>query len=304
MNAPSNKESGLNEAGLRPIWLSYDGNLLQLIAGLFETRCFIDSKSFPFDKHQCVFRYFNSKYTSYEVSLITPTDKIPLDFFMESTEWIISDTASESVIYQAGLGISSSGLENTLTISRRPVLEIINTLIPGLVLVVLNLAACFVPPSSGERLSFSITSYLAYIFMNSTVQSVFPPNALNISFLSYTALVCMAISTTCVIWSVIVVRICQFSTEDCRIPGLLQRFTAWRKLSTSKIVPMEDIRGKESKSDAKTGGTQDTKEKNADFRETEITWADVADCLDKIFFSVLSLLTFIVCLVYMLLALE
>jgi len=288
-NAPTNAESNLHSMDFKPMWLNQSGHILQYLAGVFETRCIIDSRAFPFDEHVCEFRYFCVKYDKSRVELISGLDNVVLTLFSESTEWELVKTSSTALIIDAGEVIAGHGIETKLFIKRRPALEIMSTFIPGISLGILNLAACFVSPESGERLSFSITAYLSFIFLVSAVQLHMPADAINISALSFSLLAFGILSTASVIWSVFIVRVSVYSTDNRKIPYILHCL-----LTKNCCVRKKKITPDEQKS-----GNVDLSEVTEDNSTgTTLSWLQLAKFLDKIFFVISCLIVLIICLVY------
>lgn len=242
---------------------------------------------------------------------------VSLSLFTENTEWIVSNTevAMSSTKHTDGLVISE--VTTCFDLTRRPVLEVLYTILPALLFVILSLSSCFVPPNSGERLSFSITSYLSFTFAMSAFMLNMPRDAINISLTSYVALILMFVNTTNVLWSVIIVRISAYPTEKVKIPEKLADFiTKTNKSRSRKVSPEQFVTRKRNevlRNTSESGVIPSAQDPvNATSRKESVkgssqviqatdfepSWLDLANYLDKIFFGVMMLATVLVCLVF------
>ena len=287
-NSPSNNEGKLHSMTFKPMWLRHDGLVTQYLAGIIETRCTVDTRPFPFDEHVCTFQYFCVKFGAMEVSLVPVMNQIDMSLYRDNTEWEATQTNVSLISYKVR-NLAASGIGTELFLTRRPTLEIIGTFVPGLSLGILNLAACFIPPDSGERLSFSVTAYLAFIFYVSAVQLDLPRDAINISVLSYCLLAIGMTSTISVVWSVFIVRLSTCSSETHTIPTCLRSCLSQKRQSSHK--------GAVHPNDTNADDVIDFN-KNEPSVDTPLSWLQVTYFLDKIFFAFMFVGAVIICLYY------
>lgn len=295
-------------AGFAPVVVYPNGTVHLGTTGYYKTKCDIDTSLYPFDSHQCSFWFTSARYDKDEMVLYAPLSGIAFDLFQENNAWIIQNTNSETLVYASGpSGHIVNGLRFGFALTRRPAFELINTYAPILLLTTLNAVTSFVPPDSGERLSFAITLYLAFIFLTTSLIDEMPRNAIQITTTSYVMLSLNALNTAGVMWSVFIVRLSKWPSTVRKIPNVLKAIVRWvrhkshalRKTKVDGII-IKDSRD-EDNVDHDVSNIADRNE-NVHWDESghppeEITWLHVAGVLDIIYFILTSILVTTVMLV-------
>ncbi|KAL4228245.1 hypothetical protein ACF0H5_013678 [Mactra antiquata] len=286
------------------IFLSSDGEVHLSTAGYFGSNCNIDTKHYPFDTHECHFNFISFKYTSYEVALRTPNE-VSLAIYTEDDAWDISDTLSQSLATEFD-GDYLSNIQNTVTLRRKPLFVFVNRYMPLMLLTILNAVTSMIPQSCGERISFAVTIYLAFIFMSVSLVDDLPQNSISISLSSYGVLIVSLFNTSNVIWSVAITRMSVWNSNNSNIPKLLINLV--RCLRSKKVdttgndvidISNDSSLGKEniqSVQDMPIDEADDTDKQEVETVDA-VTWCDVISVLDKIYFGCTFLLTIFVMII-------
>ena len=138
-------------------------------------------------------------YYSNEVLLSTPPDGVDRSNYRGNGAWEL-----ESATSSMG-GSVIPAVQFTIKIRRFSKFAVVNVLIPVLTLTVLNLFAFFIPPVSGEKLSYCITVLLALAVFLSIVADHLPGNSNNMAHLCYYLMFVLMISTFICVSSVLTV---------------------------------------------------------------------------------------------------
>lgn len=299
--------------GFAPVVVYPNGTVHLGTAGYYKTKCDIDTSLYPFDSHQCSFWFSSARYDNTELVLVSPTSGITFELFKENNAWVIQNTHSEKIVYASiSSGVVVNGLRFGFALTRRPAFELVNTYAPILLLTTLNVATSFVPPDSGERLSFAITLYLSFIFLTTSLIDEMPRDAIKITTTSYIMLSLNALNTTGVLWSVFIVRLSKWSPATRQVPNVLKtlvrRFehkcrTALRNTKVGGIIiqdPREENNVDNDES-SKVANNENVHWDESGHPPEDITWLHVAAVLDNIYFifasvSVTTVMSVMVCI--------
>lgn len=191
--------------------------------GVVGAMCRIDMTYFPWDIHVCSTNYFSGVYQTEKLKIVSIQHKI-IDEpdYEENQEWTILKSFLRSYNYTDASGsVSQSFSSSSVTIARRPGFVLIHNFTPAWLLCFLNLFVPLIPPDS-ERLSFSVTTYLAMIFINMTFIAEMPRSSIAVSLLSYNLLIFNITFTLGMIWNMFIVWLSKHSTESMKIPRLIK----------------------------------------------------------------------------------
>ncbi|CAG2188791.1 unnamed protein product [Mytilus edulis] len=149
-------ENSVNDIGIIndkfiPMRIASNGNIIWNPSGIYEVSCESDITYYPLDTQQCTVKISSWAYTSGEVSLDFGPESVDLSFYSANGEWdLISASSSKSGSKSRG-GISFSSLTYSITLQRRPMFHIINTLFPVALMAVLIAMVFKLPVDSGEK---------------------------------------------------------------------------------------------------------------------------------------------------------
>lgn len=92
-----------------------------------------------------------------------------------------------------------------IIIKRNPVFHTVNLILPSMLLMIINMAGFYIPPESGERISFKVTLLLGYSVFLIIVSEQSPPSGTPL--IGSYFMICMVLLTIGVMESVFIVHI-------------------------------------------------------------------------------------------------
>ena len=244
---------------------------------VFESACIADVTLFPFDRTTCDLKFVVWSNTKDLVNLTKGEIGTNMDLFEDSAEWsVLSAVAADYVTS------TSSGVTFTVELKRKPLFYLLNILVPVIMLAVINVFVFVLPASSGEKTGVAVTCFLAFAVFLTIISAEFPQTSEVIStFAAYLFLMTL-VSTIIVIITITQLRL--FSREpEQPIPNWLQGMTRCvRRMSCRRCTRRRD--------GYLDFDTDEIKERLA----ADVTWENVCDSLDFIFFWVFSILVVII----------
>ncbi|XP_060594239.1 neuronal acetylcholine receptor subunit beta-3-like [Ruditapes philippinarum] len=207
-NGPANEESSVYGSGFAPAWATYQGSVRTIPAGSYKTKCNVNTSFYPYDMHTCYFKFIISNHDDTEIMLNSPSTDIIVSDLKENGELEIKGTNINILLLKDSNieNVTMPMFQSSFAIKRRATFELVNVFIPFTLMSCLNMATCFVCPSSGERLTFAITLYLSLVVTTTAATERIPENSLKIPYLSYQFLVLNCINTVGVLWSIYIVN--------------------------------------------------------------------------------------------------
>ena len=159
--------------------------------------------NFPFDKQTCSVNIAPWGYDSTEVRVKGRIDKSKDFLFTKNSAWTLMSTTVESV----NVDKEWPYLKISLEIKRLHEYFLMNVLIPPILLSIISPCVFILPASSGERMSFAVTCFLAFSVFMSMLSDNMPKSSVPISHLSYYMLYMLIHSCSVTISTVITLRI-------------------------------------------------------------------------------------------------
>ncbi|XP_062615913.1 acetylcholine receptor subunit alpha-like [Saccostrea cucullata] len=235
------------------------------INGLIKIMCEPDVTYYPFDVHHCSLTLSVLKYEGYEVKLQLAKPTATMHTFTENGQWAISilDTM-----------MTDKAMEIKLEMKRKSSFLIVNLFLPVLFLLSINMVVFLLPVESGERISFSITSFLSFAVFITILTEKVPQTSNPLSVLSIIFAFQLANSTMILICNVLVINIYHRSCDvlsACTVAFV--RFMG-QKSHEKKFLSVVDIKIKPA---------EDRGRSCEDIVDQKVTWKEVAYALDKLF---------------------
>ncbi|XP_071111116.1 neuronal acetylcholine receptor subunit beta-3-like [Haliotis cracherodii] len=160
-----------------PLDVTSDGNVTWKIPVVHQTYCDVSILTYPFDDQVC-----DITVVSWEDGLLLhlTSDTIDIGDFLESSEWWITDHHAErrpktDNTYQAVF---------TLHLTRKPLFHIVSTLIPVMLLSFASTLVFYVPPDTGEKISYALSILLSYVLLLSVVSDDIPETSKEVSVMA------------------------------------------------------------------------------------------------------------------------
>ncbi|XP_077358017.1 5-hydroxytryptamine receptor 3A-like [Festucalex cinctus] len=133
---------------------------------------------FPFDQQSCNLTFKSVVHSSEELQLLhllssAQATKWSREVMRTRNEWIF---VGMTVVNKTSsvFGIQQDMIVYTISMKRRPMLYIINFLLPVLFFLALDLASFFISERGGEKLSFKVTILLAVTVMQLILNEILP----------------------------------------------------------------------------------------------------------------------------------
>ena len=187
----------------RLVEVTSEGGVLWEPGHRFKTACSPNINHYPFDTQECILKFSTWTHVLSVVILQSDVDEIFLDEFEENGEWEIISSGAKCTVIDAG-DYSLPQYLVTLTLKRRRTYYILTVCIPIIVLSFLNCLVYLLPPESGEKMSFCLTTLLTYMVYISFLSNNLPRTSKTISYLLVYLSLMIGLSFLSVLNSVIV----------------------------------------------------------------------------------------------------
>ncbi|XP_056117895.1 5-hydroxytryptamine receptor 3A-like [Rhinichthys klamathensis goyatoka] len=205
------------------------------------TACKMDLYRFPFDTQICNITLQSTVYSDQEIILDTLSDAEWATFkskevFQAQGEWDFISINSTSSTIGDDIGESEiNQLIYQITIKRRPLLYVINIIIPVFFFLVLDVIASFIDTSGADKVSFKVTLLLSISVMLLILYSTLPSTAENIPLIA---------SYCCAVFCLIGIGILETFLVNC----LMARGAEKRSAETTSTVSGRDDGERDQKS--------------------------------------------------------
>ncbi|XP_071152502.1 acetylcholine receptor subunit delta-like [Mytilus edulis] len=193
--------SELEELGSKfiQVYVDSSGYILWRPFQVFETKCDLDSKYFPFDEHKCHIIFVSWSHSSEDIVLTQTSNGIELSDGLESHgEWEITSSSatseSESLV---------SSIKFTIVIKRKPSYMIMNIILPIILLALLDIFTFKIPADTGERLGYTITVWLSFAVFLTIVSDSLPQTSESVPIVSVYIIIQLVMGTLVVLISTV-----------------------------------------------------------------------------------------------------
>lgn len=225
---------------------------------------------FPFDIQRCGLKFSAWSYSKSQVTITMGKKGIELGEYVPNSSWEVVDTDAEEIKTEATVVFH-------ITLKRKPKFFIINIIIPVIFLSVLNIFSFFLPVISGERAGYSITVFLSLAVFLTIVSEQLPRNSENTSLLAVYIMLVTTLSTVIVMICMIQLRLQSWNDTKKPIITFFRNFVTLRNCLQCRICKKRPIAPKDE-----TSSTPSLESDSVD--KSEVTWLDVANAMDFIFF--------------------
>ncbi|XP_026171906.1 5-hydroxytryptamine receptor 3A-like [Mastacembelus armatus] len=160
------------------IYMSYDGKIFSEAVINVVSTCKMDVHKFPFDTQQCSISIGSAVHCVNEIRLFPSSNSSRATQFSRE----VMKTQGEWEFLQLSVASSNFTFSNrqwdvliyTFTMKRRPLLHVINFLLPILFFLSLDLASFFISDHRGEKLGFKVTVLLAISVLLLILNEILP----------------------------------------------------------------------------------------------------------------------------------
>ncbi|KAF7202440.1 5-hydroxytryptamine receptor 3A-like [Nothobranchius furzeri] len=178
--------------------------------------CNLEIFSFPFDVQNCTFTFGSYMHTIRDVRLspaLTFNEmSINSKQYLEASgEWELVDLLGETSILKFGID-EWDIITFWVVIKRRPVLYVVNLLIPSSFLMLIDILSFYLPPHSVDRASFKMTLILGYTVFLLIMNDLLPSTANGTPIIGIYFSVCLALMVISLLETVIITNVLHHSS--------------------------------------------------------------------------------------------
>ncbi|XP_048824400.1 5-hydroxytryptamine receptor 3A-like [Lagopus muta] len=217
------------------VYIRHHGEVQNLKPIQVVTACSLDIYNFPFDIQNCslTFTSWLHNIRDINLSLWRQPELVKFDrsVFMNQGEWELLYVLSHFQEFSVKSSDSYAEMKFYVVIRRRPLFYTINLLLPSIFLMVMDIVGFYLPPNSGERVSFKITLLLGYSVFLIIVSDTLPATAVGTPLIGIYFVVCMALLVISLTETIFIVRLVHKQDLQPHVPSwvkhlLLERATA------------------------------------------------------------------------------
>ncbi|XP_075696920.1 5-hydroxytryptamine receptor 3A-like [Rhinoderma darwinii] len=190
------------------VYLDYTGRIYNNKPFQIKSSCKFNIYYFPFDHQNCTLTFTSWTHTTQDINVsFWRQDNETKSFtskYANDGEWnIVSVVPSARVLdYE---NYSFGEMLFFIILRRKPLFHTVNLILPSLLLMIMNIAGFYLPPESGERISFKITLLLGYSVFLLIVSDSSPP--IGTPLIGSYFVMCMVLLVISVIECIFIVRI-------------------------------------------------------------------------------------------------
>ncbi|XP_053308424.1 5-hydroxytryptamine receptor 3A-like [Spea bombifrons] len=208
------------------VYVNYEGRIQNYKPIQVVTACSLNIYNFPFDLQNCSLTFTSWLHTIQDINVSlwrTPEEvKEDKSLFMNKGEWELLYVLSQ---YREFVEHEDSFAEMKfhVVIKRRPLFYAVNLLLPSMFLMVMDIIGFYLPPDSGERVSFKITLLLGYSVFLIIVSDTLPATAIGTPLIGVYFVVCMALLVISLTETILIVRLVHKQDLQPHVPNWLKR---------------------------------------------------------------------------------
>ncbi|XP_007934716.1 5-hydroxytryptamine receptor 3A [Orycteropus afer afer] len=238
------------------VYVQQDGNVQNYKPLQVVTACSLDIYNFPFDVQNCSLTFTSWLHTIQDIniSLWRKPEKVKYDksVFMNQGEWELLGVLTQFHEFSIEGSECYAEMKFYVVIRRRPLFYAVSLLLPSIFLMVMDIVGFYLPPDSGERVSFKITLLLGYSVFLIIVSDTLPATAIGTPLIGVYFVVCMALLVISLAETILIVRLVHKQDLQQPLPTWL------RRLVLERIAVLLCL-GEQSNSPRLPAGSQATK---------------------------------------------
>ena len=267
------------------IEVDHEGGVSWVPFEVFESRCSLDTKYFPFDGQSCSIMFSVWTHSVEEVKIRQSKKGIIYDrSYQENSVWTVVSTD-----YMVDEDALDSNILFTFYIERKPLYYITNIILPIVFLGFLNGLVFVIPAESGEKIGYSVTIFLSLVVFITIIGTLLPVNSVSVSVLGVYLVLQVAMGVVIIVISTVQLRL-HHRGPDIPVRGVFLRLGRIRKpyCTTTKVdsIANEDVLPENKKC-------------------SELSWSEVVMSLDFIcFWTFIVIYILITCLTFLILILR
>nr|DBA16252.1 TPA: hypothetical protein GDO54_003664 [Pyxicephalus adspersus] len=235
------------------VYVNHEGRVQNYKPIQVVTACSLNIYNFPFDLQNCSLTFTSWLHTIQDINVSlwrTPEEvKEDKSVFMNKGEWELLYVLPQYRMFVENED-SFAEMKFYVVIKRRPLFYAVNLLLPSMFLMVMDIIGFYLPPDSGERVSFKITLLLGYSVFLIIVSDTLPATAIGTPLIgTYLVgvyfVVCMALLVISLTETILIVRLVHKQDLQPHVPEWVKR------LVLEKITVLLCIRDNKNSENAK-----------------------------------------------------
>uniref|UniRef100_A0A3B5L0P8 5-hydroxytryptamine (serotonin) receptor 3A n=1 Tax=Xiphophorus couchianus TaxID=32473 RepID=A0A3B5L0P8_9TELE len=256
--------------------------------------CNLEIFSFPFDVQNCTFTFGSYMHTTnINILLIAALSHTMSDnskqYLEASGEWELVNILGETSILKFGVD-EWDIITFWVVIRRRPVLYVVNLLIPSSFLMLIDILSFYLPPHSVDRASFKMTLILGYTVFLLIMNDLLPSTANGTPLIGIYFSVCLALMVISLLETVIITNVLHHSSMKYQEVPNWVRVVVLKYIATMICYQWPEgvsptLKTREDKPESSNGST-------GAWKESELLdqWCHVGYVLDFLLFRIYLLL--------------
>lgn len=187
------------------VLLEYSGKVTLWRYRDIHTICNVDITLFPFDQQTCSIRIGTFYSEDEKLSLLPLYDIVDLRNYVHNEEWkmIKSFVRKKHLTFDKNF----TELEFTFVLVRKPLFHLYSTVLPILILSILNMVCFMVPIESGEKIGMTLAIFLSFAVFITLISEMAPRSGENVFIFGVFMVVHLLMSGLTILLEVIVLNI-------------------------------------------------------------------------------------------------
>ncbi|KAM5245987.1 5-hydroxytryptamine receptor 3A [Ctenodactylus gundi] len=215
------------------VYVKHEGEVQNYKPLQVVTACSLDIYNFPFDVQNCSLTFTSWLHTIQDIniSLWRLPEKVKSDksVFMNQGEWELLGVLTQFLEFNDRESSGSfAEMKFYVVIRRRPLFYAVSLLLPSIFLMVTDIVGFYLPPDSGERVSFKITLLLGYSVFLIIVSDTLPATAIGTPLIGVYFVVCMALLVISLAETIFIVRLVHKQDLQQPVPPWLRHLVLER----------------------------------------------------------------------------
>uniref|UniRef100_A0A8B9U2Z6 5-hydroxytryptamine receptor 3A n=1 Tax=Anas zonorhyncha TaxID=75864 RepID=A0A8B9U2Z6_9AVES len=232
------------------VYVRHHGEVQNLKPIQVVTACSLDIYNFPFDVQNCSLTFTSWLHNIRDINLSlwrTPElVKFDRSIFMNQGEWELLYVLSHFQEFSVKSSDSYAEMKFYVVIRRRPLFYTVSLLLPSIFLMVMDIVGFYLPPNSGERVSFKITLLLGYSVFLIIVSDTLPATAVGTPLIGIYFVVCMALLVISLTETILIVRLIHNQDLQPHVPSwvkhlLLERAAVLLSLCLQRFFSLTSL---------------------------------------------------------------
>ncbi|XP_071969555.1 5-hydroxytryptamine receptor 3A-like [Engystomops pustulosus] len=257
---------------------------------------------FPFDQHTCDLTFQSQLHTveHINVSMWRKLEHMKKDVskFYDKGEWELL-SIDYNYLEVDELGDRFGMLAFHVIFRRHPIYYVMNLIVPSAFLIIMDIIGFYLPPESGERISFKITLLLGYSVFLIIVSETLPASAQGTPLIEVYFIFCMALLVISLMESIFMVRIVSRKNIQSKVPKwmkklILENMTKWLCMKDKSRYFLSDIKSSDTLQEMETTSSDELSkyseiEENSKISSADVSKRESTEILQSIFKEIVAL---------------